>query len=396
MTAGTLQRVERRAPAAALGGLMIATFCFVTTENLPVGLLPSMAADLHTSLSSAGLLVTWYGLTVAVASVPLTRATRRIPRRYLLSALLAAFVLASLLSALASTYPLVAASRVIIALCHSVFWAVVVITAAGLFPPEARAKVVTLVFGASSVATVLGVPADTWLGQNWGWRAAFLALTALGLLSLAVVALFLPNTSSDEGHAASADLPDRRRYVILLLATAFSITGLSAASTYTVPFLTDVGGFGTAAISPLLFLRGAAGVAAVGFGGSLLRRRPRGAMILPTAVLALVLFGLYGFGTSRLVSIFLLAFFGAAMFLMITAMANRVLHVAPGRTDVATAAQSAVFQAAVAVGAFIGAVLLPAQGVRSIALVSAILVSAAAGLLLLESRIADRGFGLRR
>lgn len=390
VTAGTVSRGERQAPAAALAGLMVATFCFVTTENLPVGLLPLMAADLHTSLSSVGLLVSWYGLTVAVASVPLTRAARWIPRRYLVPGLLALFVLASLLSALASTYLALAAGRVVIALCHSVFWSIVVITAAGLFPPQARAKVVTLIFGASSVATVLGVPAATWLGQNLGWRAAFMALTVLGVIALAAVTATLRDTLGDEGHPASADRPDRRRYVILLTATALSITGLSEASTFTVPFLTTVGGFSAGAISPLLLLRGAAGVAAVGFSGSLLDRRPRAAMILPTAALALSAFGLYTSGTSQLVSIGLLALFGAAMFMMITAMANRVLHVAPGRTDIATATQSAVFNAAVAAGALIGAVLLPAYGVRSTALVSALLISAAVGLLILEPRIADR------
>lgn len=390
VTAGTVQPVAVRSSAAALAGLMVATFCFVTTENLPVGLLPLMAADLHTSLSSAGLLVTWYGLTVAVVSVPLTRATRRIPRRHLMTGLLAMFVLASLLSALASSYRVLAAARVLVALCHSVFWAVVVITAAGLFSPRVRGRVVTLIFGASSVATVLGVPAGTWLAQHWGWRGPFAALTVLGLLALGVVAVCLPNTSSDEGHAASADSPDRRRYAILLAATALSITGLSAASTYTVPYLTDVAGFGAGAISPLLFLRGVAGVTAISFSGSLLDRRPRAAMLVPTAALALVLFGLYGIGTSRLASISLLAIFGAAMFLMITAMANRVLHVAPGRTDVASATQSAVFNAAVAAGASVGAVLLPAYGVRSTALVSAIFVSAAVGFLVLESTIAGR------
>ena len=86
----------RVAALTAFGALILATFCFVTSENLPAGLLPLIADDLHSSLSAVGLLVTGYGLTVAVVSVPLTRATRRIPRRYLLSGLLAVFVVASL------------------------------------------------------------------------------------------------------------------------------------------------------------------------------------------------------------------------------------------------------------------------------------------------------------
>jgi DHA1 family inner membrane transport protein len=378
----------RIAAVAALGAMTVATFCFVTTENLPVGLLPLMAGDLHTSLSAVGLLVTGYGLTVAVVSIPLTQATRHIPRRHLLTGLLAVFVLASLASALAPNYQLLLAGRVVTALSHAVFWAVAVVTATGLFSPQVRGRVVTVVFGASSVATVLGVPAGTWLGQQSGWRAAFLALTGLGVVALVTIAALLPTTPAGEGHAAAATTPDARRYTMLLVTTALAITGLSAASTYTVPFLIQVSGFSSQAIGPLLFLRGAAGVVALAAGGVLLDRRPRTAMIAPTGLLALALFGLYGFGTSQLAVAGMLALFGAAMFMMITAMANRVLQVAPGRTDVATAANSAVFNASVAAGALIGALLLPAHGVRSTTLAAALLVAAAVAVLLFESRIA--------
>jgi len=220
---------------------------------------------------------------------------------------------------------------------------------------------------------------------------AFLALTGLGLIALVIITALLPDAPAGEGHASAATSPDARRYAVLLVATALSVTGLSTASTYTVLYITQVNGFTSQAIGPLLFLRGAAGVAALAGGGLLLDRRPRAAMILPTGLLALALFGLYVCGTSRLVAAVLLALFGAAMMLMITAMANRVLFVAPGRTDVAAAAQSAVFNASVAAGALIGALLLPARGVHSTALAAAVLVSAAFAFLALESRIADRG-----
>jgi predicted MFS family arabinose efflux permease len=182
-----------------------------------------------------------------------------------------------------------------------------------------------------------------------------------------------------------------RRYVVLLVATALSITGLSVASTYTVTYLTEINGFTDRAVGPLLFVRGAAGVVAITVGGALLDRRPRAALLVPTGMLALSLFGLYVSGAHRLTAIGLLALFGVAMFTMITAMANRVLYVAPGRTDIATAAHSAVFNASVAAGALIGALLLSAQGVRSTALVAAALVSAGFAFLVLEPRIALNG-----
>ncbi|NEC65556.1 MFS transporter [Streptomyces sp. SID9727] len=378
------------ARVAALAALVVATFCFVANENLPGGLLSLMAGDLHTSLSAVGLLVTGYGLTVAVVSVPLVRATRRVPRRRLLSWVLAVFVTANCLTALAPGYPLLLGGRVITALAHAVFWSVVVVTAVGMFPPRLRGRIVSVVFTGSSVATVMGVPAGTWLGQQWGWRLPFLALSGLGLAALVTVAVCMPRTRTEEKPAAATD-PDARRFVVLLAATALSITGLSAASTYTVPFLTEVSGFPETAMGPLLFVRGAAGVAVMAFGGVVLNRWPRAGVIVPTALLAGALFGLHGVGALRLAVIGLLVLFGATMFLMITAMANRILDVAPGSTEVATAAHSAVFNASVAAGALAGALLLPSWGVRSTALVAAALVSAAVACLAAEPLIARRG-----
>ncbi|NYV74574.1 MFS transporter, partial [Streptomyces sp. UH6] len=374
---GTASSTRPHARVAALVALVVATFCFVATENLPGGLLSLMAGDLDTSLSAVGLLVTGYGLTVAVVSVPLVRATRDVPRRRLLSWVLAVFVAANCVTAFAPGYQPLLAGRVVTALAHAVFWSVVVVTAVGLFPPRLRGRIVTVVFTGSSVATVMGVPAGTWLGQQWGWRAPFLVLTGLGLAALVTMVVFMPNARADEEHA-SATAPDGRRFAVLLAATALSVTGLSAATTYTVPFLGEVGGFPDSAMGPLLFVRGAAGVVVMAVGGTVLDRWPRGAVIVSTGLLACALFGLHGLGTVRLVTVGLLALFGAAMFLMISATANRILYVAPGRTEDATAAHSAVFNASVAAGALVGALLLPSWGVRSTALVAAVLVAAAA------------------
>ncbi|WP_247674853.1 MFS transporter [Micromonospora sp. C51] len=378
---------RRTTAVSGLGALTVATFCFVVSENLPAGLLTLMATDLDTSLSAIGLLVTGYGLTVAAVAVPLTRAARRVPRRRLLSLLLAVFVLASLTAALAPGMELLLVSRIASALAHAVFWSVAVVTAAGLFPPRLRGRVVSVVFGASSVATVLGVPAGAWLGEWAGWRAAFLTLTGLGLVALVTVAMLLPTTAPEDGHAARAATPDARRYAVLLAATALAVAGLSVATTYTVPFLLEVSQFSGGAIGPLLFVRGVAGVVAVAGCGALLQRWPGPALVVPTGLLALSLFGFHTLGAYRPAVIGLLALSGASMFVMIAALANRVLDVAPGRTDIASAGLSAVFNASVAVGALLGAVLLPAFGVRSTVLAAAALVAAAVAVLSREPGI---------
>lgn len=163
--------------AAVVAALMLAAFTFNTTENLPVGLLPLIADDLRVSLASVGLLVTGYGLTVAVVSLPVTHVTRSIPRRHVLSGLLGLLVLASWMSALGGlSYGFLLAARIATALAQALFWAVMGPVAVGLYPPERRGRVIGLLSVGGSLATVLGVPAGTWLGGHGGWRAPFLVL----------------------------------------------------------------------------------------------------------------------------------------------------------------------------------------------------------------------------
>ena len=172
---GARRRFGSRA-VAALAALTVATLCISTTENLPSGLLPQMSAGLGVSLFAAGQLVTAYALTVLLCTLPLTHVTRRIARRPLLIGLMALFTLANLGSALAPDYGLLLASRIVTALVHALFWAVVTVVAAGLFAPAVRGRVLAVVNGAASFALVAGVPAGTWIGQEAGWRAAFWAI----------------------------------------------------------------------------------------------------------------------------------------------------------------------------------------------------------------------------
>ncbi|MGW0584220.1 MFS transporter, partial [Streptomyces sp. NPDC002920] len=118
---------------AVLVALMLAAFTFNTAENLPIGLLELISDGLRVSLSAVGYLVTGYGLTVAVVSLPLAHATRAMPRRHVLTVLLAALVVSSLVSALATSYWMLLAARLLTALAQALFWAVMGPVAVGLF-----------------------------------------------------------------------------------------------------------------------------------------------------------------------------------------------------------------------------------------------------------------------
>ncbi|MFE6360482.1 MFS transporter [Streptomyces sp. NPDC057806] len=370
---------------AVVAALMLAAFTFNTTENLPVGLLPLMADDLGVSLPAAGILVTGYALTVVVVSLPLAHATRAIPRRHLLTALLGLLAAASWVSALdAVSYGPLLAARATTALAQALYWSVMGPVAVGLYPPERRGRIIGLLSVGGSLATVLGVPAGTWLGGHAGWRTPFAVLGALALVSLVAVALLLPTSRPQESHSAYGVAPDRRRFLAVVTVTALSVTGVFTAFTYVAVFLDEVGGFDEAAVGAVLLAFGAAGLAGVTVTGMLLDRFPRATLAVPVTTQTLALLGLYAAGHSQVAAVALLMLLGASVGPAFMASQSQVLQVAPGRTESALAANSVAFNAGVAVGALLGGGLFTAVGVRGTFLAGGLLTAGALAVLARE------------
>ncbi|MFI0350338.1 MFS transporter [Actinomadura sp. 9N407] len=373
-----------------MAALAVAAFCFGTTESLPIGLLPFISADLDSSASAVGLLVTGYGVVVALVSVPITKLTVRVPRRPLLTGVMAVFVLMTLAAVLAPGYGTLMAARVVTALAQALFWPVAVVAAAGLMPPEKRGRAASYVFAGGSLAIVLGVPAGTWLGEAAGWRASFAVLGVVTALALVAIAVLLPGGPPGQGHAAKATAPDARRFRTLLVVIVLAIGGSFTAYTYIAEFLTDVGGFPETAISPLLLANGAADIVGLAIAAAVVDRGARGLLGGAAALLAVALLVLYGFGATAAGAVAGLVLMGLAMPAIATSMQARVLETAPGNTDIASAWASAAFNVGIAGGALTGGLLLPLYGVRSTALAGALAAGAAAALVAAEHVRADR------
>jgi len=372
--------------SAVLVALMLAAFTFNTAENLPIGLLELISDSLRVSVPAVGLLVTGYGVTVAVVSVPLAHVMRAVARRHVLTGLLAALVVSSLVAALATSYWVLLSARLLTALAQALFWAVMGPVAVGLFAPEVRGRVVAALSVAGSLALVLGVPGGTWLGRQSGWPVPVALTAALGLVSLVTIAVLLPTSRPEEAPAAYGISPDARRFGIVLAAGTLAATGAFAGYTYIVKFLREVSGFSPSAVSALFVAFGMACLVGVSITGVLLDRFPQAALTTAVGTQAVGMLGLYSVGGDPVAAVVFLVLMGGALGPVFMTTQNAMLQCAPGRTDIALAANSGLYNAGIAAGAALGGLILPLADVRATFLLGALLTVAAC-LVLLGGRL---------
>lgn len=369
--------VDRRRAVAALAALSFATFTFVTTEILPSGLLTLMAPDLGRSTAQIGLLVTGYALVVVVASVPLAYVTRRIPRRYLLSGTLAVAAAAMLWSGIASGYEQLLAARLVTALSQALFWSIVVAAATGVFAPHERGRMLSRLMVGNAVAPVLGVPFGVWLGQQAGWRAAFLVMSGLCLVVCVAVASLVATVPPEQGGAARGVAPNTRSFVLVMVATALLATGGLCMFTFVTQYLIEVTGFRQSDLSVILLLQGLAGIGGTLAIGHVLDRRPRVALLGALGVLCVGLTAFWAWGTVPVAAVASLAVVGAAFSSVPPTLSHRTLHVAPGNTDIALATNSSMFNVGIAAGSALGAGIVTVLSVREVPFAGAVFAAAA-------------------
>lgn len=380
----------------ALLALTAGAFGIGTTEFVIMGLLMQVSADLHVSIATAGLLISGYALGVAVGAPVLTIATRSLPRKTVLLALMAVFTLGNIACAVAPSYESLMAARVLTSLAHGTFFGVGSVVATGLVPADKRASAIAIMFTGLTAATLLGVPAGAWLGLHHGWRATFWAVAVVGVMAFVVLAIFVPRDGQQK--TAPVALRDElavlaRPQVLLGLAiTVFGFAGVFALFTYIQPLLTRVAGLPEAAVSPALLLMG--GGLAVGniLGGKLADRALMPALLGSLAALILVLLAMPLAMHSALGAMVFVAVLGVVCFATVAPMQMRVLDKAAGAgQNLASSLNIAAFNLGNALGAWAGGqAISQGPGLTSLGWVAALLTVAGLAIALL-SRSLDRG-----
>ena len=350
-----------------------AIFVSVTSEFLPTGLLPDMAAELHVSLSTIGLLVTIFAGTVVIATAPLAALTRRYSRKLLLVVVLFIVALANVLAAIAPTFELLAGARILGGLAHGLFWAVVAAYSAHLVPKHQLGRAVAITAGGGTAAFVLGVPVGTALGHALGWRAAFGIIAAVVVILALLVIKFLPAVDH-RVPLSTGEIPlpfykdhSLRGIVIVSVVIVILLTGQNTYYTYIAPWLIDVAGFPSSAVPFLLFLYGGAGAVGLVLAGFAADRFPkRGFLAAVLVVMAsLAVIAIASKNPAIVVAAFVV--WGVAFGGIPAMLQTRMLHTASFRMrDLAAALQTTAFNIGIGGGALLGGLLLDGIGIRSL------------------------------
>jgi len=357
--------------ALALGGFGIGL-----TEFVIAGLLPQVAKSFVVSEAAAGWLISGYALSVAVGAIVLTAATARLPRKRVLVGLVALFVVGNLLSAVAPSYRVMLLGRVVAALCHGSFFGIGSLVASSLVAPQRKSSAVAVMFGGLTLANVLGVPFGALVGEHWGWRATFWAITGIGTLALVGILTLVPSQagepdrlgdpgrpgpSANPQNAVRAQLRAFRsgQVWLTLAATALGYGGMFGAFSYIAYTFTVVGGFSTTDVAWLLVVYGCGLVIGNLVGGRAAdRNRDRTLILALTGLtLTLVLFGMLA--SSPAASVVLVLLMGVFGFAGVPGMITRVTDHAHG---VALAASANVSASNVgnALGAWLGGLAITA------------------------------------
>jgi MFS transporter, DHA1 family, inner membrane transport protein len=344
----------------ALLALAIGAFAIGTTEFVVMGMLPEIADGLGVSVSAVGILISAYAVGVVVGAPTLTAIGLRFTPRQTLVALMVVFVVGNTLSALAPSYGLLVAARVLTALAHGSFFGVGAVAARRLVPPERSARAISLMITGLTLANVVGVPLGTFVAQQASWRIVLGAIAVIGLATIAGLLAWMPGDAGEPTDLRAELRAFRRGQVWLVLGlTMIGFSALFSVYSYVSPILTDLGGIPGEWVTPVLALFGIGSTVGTLVGGRLGDRYGFSFVAVGLVAMTVVLVAFAFLARTPVLAVTLLVLFGTLSFALGPVVQNAVIDAAavPGGSLV-SAANQAAFNIANAIGAALGALVI--------------------------------------
>ncbi|MCW2655571.1 MAG: transporter, family, inner rane transport protein [Mycobacterium sp.] len=365
--------------ALALGGFGIGT-----NEFVAMGLLPDIASGLHITEPTAGHVISAYALGVVVGAPLIAAFTARVSRKKLLLGLMTLFALGNAAAVIAPNYSVLMAARFLAGLPHGAFFGVAALAASHLMGPGNRARAVAHVMSGLTVATVVGVPAASWLGQNLGWRSAFALVVAIGAATVTAIWSWLPALDTMHITSPRTELGALKRPQVWLAVAVGMVGfgGMFAVYTYVSTTLTDVAGLPRGLVPVALMVFGAGMVLGNLLGGRMADMSVIRGLYLSIAALGTVLAVFVAASHNPYTALLLLFGIGTAGSAIAPALQTRLMDVAHGAQTIAAALNHSALNIANAAGAWIGGLVI-AAGYGYTAPAAAGAALAAAGLVVL-------------
>ncbi|WP_182074712.1 MULTISPECIES: MFS transporter [unclassified Serratia (in: enterobacteria)] len=379
----------------ALLALTISAFAIGTTEFVIVGLIPTIAEQLGVTVPSAGLLVTIYALGVAIGAPVLTALTNRIPRKLLLVGLMVLFTLGNLLAWQSPSYESLVVARLLTGLAHGVFFSIGSTIATSLVAKEKAASAIAIMFGGLTVALVTGVPLGTFIGQQFGWRETFLAVSLIGAVATLASVILVPSNIKNQGSAGVREqlkVLTHPRLLLIYAITALGYGGVFTTFTFLAPMMQELAGFSAPTVSWILLAYGVAVAVGNIWGGKLADRhgavRALSFIFAALAVLLLVFQLTASHSIAALLTVIVMGVFafGNVPGLQVYVV-QKAAQYTPNAVDVASGLNIAAFNIGIALGSVIGGQTVASLGLAQTPWIGALIVVVALLLVSFSGRL---------
>ncbi|MFH8500297.1 MFS transporter [Streptomyces coeruleorubidus] len=347
--------------------LALGIFAMVTSEFVVAGLMPQMAEGLHVTVPQIGYLITAFAVAMAAGGPFLTMTVAKLAPRTALMTLFAVFLVGNVVAATAPGYAVMTAARVITGVASQAFFGVAVSLCVQLTRPEVRGRAIAVVMNGLMLGTLLGLPLSTLVGERFGWRAAFWAISAMALVAAAVTLAGIPPLErAGSGGSLREELGVFRNPKLwLVLSTSTLIIGATfSAFSYFNPILTEVTGFSTGTVPALLIAYGAATVVGNTVVGRLADRRTVAVLAVGLLLNALFLTGFALLADAPVSAVVCMLGIGLVGVTMNPAMVTRVQRTGNAGPLVNTV-HSSFITLGVILGSSLGAVAIDAWGLRA-------------------------------
>jgi DHA1 family inner membrane transport protein len=353
---------ESRRRGLTLFALALGSFCIGTSEFASMGILQLFASSLGLSIPEATHAITAYAFGVVTGAPLVTLMASRLNRRTLLLFLIGLFIVGNLLSAAAMNLGMFVVARFISGMPQGAYFGAGAVVASYIVGEGSAGKAFAMVMTGLTIATIVGSPLATFLGQNLGWRETYLAVSILAMFALAALWAWIPRSNALDGGSLGRELGALRkpRVWVTMIVAALGVASIFAVYTFIGPFVTDVASLNASLIPLALALFGIGMTIGNLIGGRLADSHPALGLNLGFGCALVVLAVLAMFGMHDWVLMTMLFGVGMTMMTAIPTIQVRLTHFAPEAPTLMGAMNLASLNVANAIGAAAGGLAIGA------------------------------------